>query len=257
LGDKNSGQEKYKRNRTVRDYGIDNMTAPNEPRINSFKKVFPSIVKVQTSHGSGTGFLTNLLHRFLPDVLSIGITCNHVVQKQEGTVYVVIPGNNMYTPFRFLVVSRLPYCDLAFIGIVTSHIDLRGFAPNLSQKSPYDLFGEEVGTLGFPDVADIQAHPSALRGIVSSIVDYQWLKLIQTDIMVHPGCSGGPLFLTSTGEVVGVVASRDVRKQFFGQVEVPTNFSFAIPINYVIDSLMQSRPSSSFRSNLENLMKQG
>jgi Tfp pilus assembly protein PilF len=78
--------------------------------------------------------------------------------------------------------------------------------------------GDEVWTIGCP----LGFEFSVTRGVVSSLRDSdQGYPMIQTDVPVNPGSSGGPLF-DHDGRVVGVIKSAAARR---------TRINFALPID--------------------------
>jgi S1-C subfamily serine protease len=76
--------------------------------------------------------------------------------------------------------------------------------------------GDDVLAIGAPEGLS----GTVTRGIVSANRDVDGQQLIQTDVAVNPGNSGGPL-LTGTGLVVGVTSSKAVGEE---------GIAFAIPI---------------------------
>lgn len=72
--------------------------------------------------------------------------------------------------------------------------------------------GQKVTVVGFPVVGDIKGHPdlSANTGAISSPSRTlgEYTGLIETDAVVTPGNSGGPMVDSATGEVVGVVVAK-------------------------------------------------
>lgn len=103
--------------------------------------------------------------------------------------------------------------------------------------------GEEVGICGFPmgDQLFIDSQNKKIVGfgytvqrrIISAIlpVDHPTVprELFQLDIQTYGGISGGPTFLASTGEVIGMVQSQ------LQTTEGVTNITYAVPGNLIKD----------------------
>lgn len=104
--------------------------------------------------------------------------------------------------------------------VVLLDIQGSGFTP-LPMDTVGDIqLGEEVITIGTP--MSIELGQSVARGILSGKRMFDDRILLQSDIAVSPGNSGGPL-LNSDGEVIGIIQSKIVGKGVEG-------IGFAIPI---------------------------
>ena len=91
-------------------------------------------------------------------------------------------------------------------------------------KTKRDLpaVGSEVYVIGSP--LDENLNSTMTKGIVSAIREENKLKLIQSDVNVRPGNSGGPM-INKDGEVIGITVSGIVIN---GQSQ---GLNFFIPIN--------------------------
>lgn len=103
--------------------------------------------------------------------------------------------------------------------------------------------GEEVGICGFPMGSDLFIDSqnkqirgfgyTVQRGIISAIlpVDHPSVsrELFQLDIQTYGGMSGGPVFLTRTGEVIGMVRGGITRGGS------STTITYAVPGNLIKD----------------------
>jgi S1-C subfamily serine protease len=169
------------------------------------KLAIPSVVRIQTSTGVGTGF-------FVSDDGYI-MTNNHVVQTGTGrgssnAIKVTLDDGSVKDA---TVVGTDTRSDLALVKI-----DGKGYA-GLQFASLEDTpVGADVVAIGFaldlPNGAGVQGDgsgaPTVTRGIVSaknrSITEQSAvLGAIQTDAAINHGNSGGPL-LNMMGQVVGV-----------------------------------------------------
>jgi Tfp pilus assembly protein PilF len=103
--------------------------------------------------------------------------------------------------------------DLALLAVP----DMRLEPASLGSVRNLDA-GDEVWAIGCP----LGFEFSVTRGVVSSLRDSeQGYPMIQTDVPVNPGSSGGPLF-DHDGRVVGVIKSAAANR---------TRINFALPID--------------------------
>lgn len=88
--------------------------------------------------------------------------------------------------------------------------------------------GTEVFAIGTPrsEALDI----TVTKGIVSAYRDDRTQKLIQSDVQIHPGNSGGPL-VTTDGKVVGIAVSAILLRG------ASQNLNFFLPIDAALRSL--------------------
>jgi S1-C subfamily serine protease len=152
--------------------------------------IIPSVVKIQTNSGDGTGFILT------KDGLII--TNRHVVSrsdKAEITFY-------DKTKVEARVIRRDSNADIAILS-VSDRKDSLPLQPLPICYQQYPSLGESVIAVGNP----LSLSNTITRGIVSGIREMENQTLIQTDASVNPGNSGGPL-LNKYGEVVGVVNSK-------------------------------------------------
>lgn len=162
--------------------------------------------RVQT--GLGTGFIIS------EDGLIV--TNNHVVASGDGIVVSVGPDTTKET-YDAQIIGRDQRSDLALIKI-----NAKKPLPVVAMGSSKDLqVGEWVAAFGNP-----YGHTHTLTvGVVSAIgrevKELNRFPFIQTDAIIHPGNSGGPL-VNSQGLVVGVNSAVDARGPGIG---------FAIPID--------------------------
>ena len=172
-----------------------------------FTTVQPSIVQVHTEgRGAGTGIIWNADGHI--------ITNNHVVAKDNAKVQVFLADGRTLDA---KVLHRNPRLDLAL---------LKATGENLKPLSTGDSAKLRVGEWVFA-----VGHPWGQRwvitaGIVSAqrtakIADDVTTQYIQSDVLLAPGNSGGPL-LNADGNVVGINA------MIFGG-----DLSVAIPSNVV------------------------
>ena len=156
-----------------------------------FTTVQPSIVQVHTEgRGAGTGIVWNADGHI--------ITNNHVVAKDNARVQVFLADGRTLDA---KVLHRNPRLDLALLKVISENLK-----PLRAGDSSKLRVGEWVFAIG---------HPWGQRwvvtaGIVSTqrtakIADDVTTQYIQSDVLLAPGNSGGPL-LDTDGNVVGINA---------------------------------------------------
>jgi hypothetical protein len=168
-----------------------------------------SVVTLNTSTGSGSGFFVNATGAI--------VTNDHVVGT-DLAVEVVTAGGDV---FLGRVVARSAVHDLALVQID-------------SDQTPFlrlgTARGTRVGSRVFAMGSPSGLTGSASGGIVSAIRNLDFGLAVQTDAAINPGNSGGPL-VTEDGVVIGVstsflketqgigfaVAAEVVRQVFEGQ----------------------------------------
>ena len=185
---------------------------PAPPLSEIVRQVQPGLVHINTSMGSGSGFII--------DTTGHIITNAHVVA-HSSTLTVEFTDGTQRTG---LVLGIDEEIDLACIRI-SSPDPLMPFSMGDSDSAQV---GEEVIAIGYPLGEMLRGSPTVTRGIISA----KRVGEVQTDAAINPGNSGGPLIDTH-GNVIGVntsgferVADRNI-----------TGINFAIPINVVKDKL--------------------
>lgn len=173
-----------------------------------------SIYKINTSSGSGSGFL-------IPEK-NIVVTNYHVVAGHKQVTVENIDKEK----------------TLADVALVNPDVDLAILRPEkkLASQTVVNinpdvevLNQDKVYVLGFPFGMPF----TITEGIVSN--NEQTLDgkhYVQTDAAVNPGNSGGPL-INQAGELVGVTTSK------FTQAD---NVGFAIPLQYVLTEINEFNP---------------
>ncbi len=200
----------------------------------SFASVKPSVVTVLTPEGGqGSGFIA------APGYV---ITNHHVVSRiQPGERLRIRFNDKVRTVEKTVVLDRVrPAHDLALLrcddGCGSRKVLPLGEATSLE-------VGDEVYAVGSPGGLEL----SLTKGIISQRGRrLDQLVLLQSDVSVNPGNSGGPLF-DKTGRVVGVVV---------GKLQGAEGIGFIIPIEYafqgtdpllkgIIDTLPHYSPAMS------------
>ncbi len=183
----------------------------------------PSVVRIVTGNGSGTGFVVDSAGHVL--------TNQHVVEGQTR-VTVVLPRRQSGWMRRWY--RRTPRGTSPCSRSIPSEIS-RPLPSRLGVRE-----GEDVIALGFP--LDLGREHDVTRGIVSALRTLGGVKHLQTDAAINPGNSGGPL-LNDRGEVVGM--NTFIRREIEGGTYDAQGIGFAVSFD-VLESryaAMKTNPS--------------
>lgn len=173
-----------------------------------YQRALPSVVKVLTNDGSGTGvIISNQDNGYL-------ITNHHVIDgyRQVGLVFGHDQNNEKVTLGSVVKFDQIK--DLALIAIDTK---VPGLVPIERSSSGINI-GDDVHAIGHPLGNDW----TYTRGYVSQIrKKHAWQSklgvshvadVIQTQTPINPGNSGGPL-LNASGQLVGINSFGDTSAQ--------------------------------------------
>ena len=147
----------------------------------------PSIAQIITPAGAGTGFVY--------DASGLVATNAHVVGDRRQ-VTVVLGGKE----FRGQVLNRNESADLAVVQVSA---DSDFAAVSLASAGRVAL-GEDVLALGFPLRSTLGDDLTVTMGIISARRQFEGYEFFQTDAVLNPGNSGGPL-LNRDGDVIGII----------------------------------------------------
>lgn len=191
-------------------YKIDEVLNPQFDKLSDMiQYVNPSCVTIITDRGFGSGVIIT--------EEGLLLTAYHVVKESNRI-------NVQFSSGIKLGAELIVYdedSDIAMLNITGS-----GYQP-LPLSAAEVKLGEDLITIGTP--SELALGQSVSKGIVSGKRMNGAIAVLQIDMAVSPGNSGGPL-LNDNGEVVGIVQ----RKIFGGGVE---GIGFGIPIPAVIDIL--------------------
>jgi hypothetical protein len=173
---------------------------------------------------------------FLVSADGLFVTCAHVVER-AGVIKVAIGGET----YDAEVVERNNPSDLAILKLGVRTL------PHLSLgDSDRAETGDDVHVIGFPRPDERRNTLQIMRGVISGKVAGRFgEKLFQTDAVIDPGNSGGPL-VNERGEVIGVVNAKLVGPGV-GKV------GFAIQGNDLRDMLRKHRGDAGTTSRLAKL----
>lgn len=132
--------------------------------------------------------------------------------------------------------------------------------PPLSLRDSGVREGQSIAFTGYPIGSALGFSPVTHRGMISSVTPVVWpapsgqqlnertirslrdgsFDIFQLDATAYPGNSGGPMFDTETGEVLGVVNMTFVKSTKESALSQPSGISYAVPAKFVLQ-LMQRR----------------
>jgi hypothetical protein len=174
-------------------------------------RALPSVVTIDASDGHGSGCI----------ISEDGwiVTNHHVIADTSLTYEVYFEDGSK----REATIERWePLYDLALLKVDTT--GLVPFAIDLSEGIPV---GDEVYAIGTP--FDVELGATLTKGIISGRRKDGNRTLIQSDVSISPGNSGGAL-VDAQGTLIGIV-----NQKIFGMgVE---GIGFAIPAHYLEDAL--------------------
>jgi S1-C subfamily serine protease len=155
--------------------------------------------------------------------------------------------------------SRLAYADPVRVTVIAQSFELDIAILEAEFSSPPVIpllvdnrinMGTSVGFVGFPFAPPptMRLNLVATHGMIASLIETDrfgvGVKTIQIDAMSHEGNSGGPLFLATTGALIGIMARRYdplssmQRALTLGDVGIirdRTNIAFAIFIDHLLE----------------------
>lgn len=196
-------------------------------------RIAPGVRLVVTQKGShtamGTGFVISPQGHLL--------TCDHLVS--SGGQVVVLTSGEQPLPAR--VVWHDATNDLAIITVAVP----TGTPLPLGDSEAVRP-GSDIGVLGYPYGSELpellgsetNVEPTVVRGVLSRRhrnVRQSDLpsELFELDVNLNPGISGGPVFETRTGMVIGVAAA-----ELMGP-EGKSGIGFAVPIKLALPGIAQ------------------
>lgn len=151
---------------------------------------------------------------------------------------------------RLLALDRAH--DLALLRIAGDPLPALELAASGSARE-----GQAVAFIGFPVGGLLGFSPVTHRGIIASITPILLppptarqlsaaavaqlrqgaFDILQLDATAYPGNSGGPLFDSQTGQVLGVINMVLIKGSRESALSNPTGITYAIPVRFVQDLL--------------------
>lgn len=192
--------------------------------------IYDSVVAIDAyrsnqHYGSGSGVLFGYDERF-----SYIATCHHVIEACEGFKVILTNGEH----YEAKLVGGDAQSDIAVLSIEKLGLTYASWLEDtdkLRLGSSVICIGNPLGTLP----------GSVSTGVVSfnnrdiQVDDYHTMQLIQTDVAINSGNSGGGLF-NSAGALIGIVNAKYSSTGIEG-------LGFAIPANQartIIDSILKT-----------------
>jgi serine protease Do len=185
------------------------------------------------------------------------VTSYHVIRQKDGApgqVFYIMSVNGAQTDRRNArVVATDPTSDLALL-----QIDGPALPPlKLREEVSMAPEGTEIAITGFPIGIVLGFQPTTTRGIVSALpsnltpeshaggltadnIRAPRFSLYQLDVIAYPGNSGGPVYDTATGDVLGVVAAGFIKSQKEKVLSDPSAITYAIPSAFVRNLLLKA-----------------
>lgn len=184
----------------------------------------PEPTTVKTIDQTGTGFVVSATGHV--------VTNQHVVDGCVGDIQGNLTGE---APVKLRLVSSDETNDLALLQAPAP------FKEMATIKDKAVRSGESIVAIGYPFHGLLTSDFTVTTGIVSSLSGLlNNTRFLQISAAVQPGNSGGPL-LSSTGDVVGVVAAKINALRFAKATgEIPENINFAIKTGALRDFLDNS-----------------
>lgn len=196
----------------------------------TIEAIYDSVVSIdaymnQQLYGSGSGVLFGYDERF-----SYIATCHHVIENCQ-TFKVLLSNEDSY---EAKLVGGDAQSDIAVLSIEKTELTYASWfedTSNLRLGASVICIGNPLGTLPGSVSTGVISYPN--REV--QVDDYQTMELIQTDVAINSGNSGGGLF-NAAGALIGIVNAKYSSSGIEG-------LGFAIPANQVIkiiDSILKS-----------------
>jgi S1-C subfamily serine protease len=203
--------------------------SPQFTEFDIFRTPLPS---ENTAQGYGSGFVFNEQGHI--------VTNSHVVGALNSTAQVTFSDGRSFVA---TVIGDDVFADIAVLEINQTDISEEGFdfIPLPTANSSTIEVGQAVVAIGYPFATSLGSKSTLSAGVISQTQrlilspDYGYQAVIQTDVDINPGSSGGPL-LNMNGEVVGINTAT------FSQ-DTGTEINYAVPsdmISTVVPSLIEN-----------------
>ena len=200
-----------------------------------YRRVSPAVVEVRidrrggdsfTRLGSGSGFL-------IDDQGHI-VTNNHVIQDADRVRVNFQNGESAEAE----VLGTNPGNDLALLKVDSAVVE--GIDPLALGDASQALPGQMAIAIGSPFGLDGSVTVGVISGVgrtLDSDITRPIAGVLQTDALIGPGNSGGPL-LNSSGEVLGINTAIQVSRGGLDFASLSSSsIGFAVPINTLVDLL--------------------
>ena len=226
---------------------------PEEPLVRSLRQIKPTVVALGTYNKRGNPVVGLYGSAFFVSADGHLVTAAHVMhtanaQAAGGQVHAFVQGKPAREALTVSVLTVDKRHDIAILKVPGSRFPVARLG-----DSDRVAEGRAIAICGYPYGWVFGLHAACQSGVVGNISPValpasrsadltveriqalrQPFPIFQLDCTAYPGNSGAPLFLQTTGEVVGVVNSAFVRHRKEGNSlqRVHTAISYAIPINH-------------------------
>jgi len=200
-----------------------------------YRRVSPAVVEIRidrrggdsfTRLGSGSGFLIDHQGHI--------VTNNHVIQGADRVRVNFQNGKSVEAE----VLGTNPGNDLALLKVDSAVVE--GIEPVALGDSSLALPGQMAIAIGSPFGLDGSVTVGVISGVgrtLDSDIARPIAGVLQTDALIGPGNSGGPL-LNSSGEALGINTAIQVSRGGLDFLSVSrSSIGFAVPINTLADLL--------------------
>jgi serine protease Do len=193
---------------------------PTEPAVVSehemLHRTFRALARVLTDDGLGTAFLYRR-----NDEATYFVTNAHVVEREDAPTVRTSDG----AEHRAIVIGRDDDIDLAVLRVTSVAMN----DPLAFADSDHLEIAEPLCVIGYVLGSELLGDPTVTHGIVSGRRVQHGIDYVQTDAVMNPGNSGGPV-INRSGEVVGM-ATWGIREAGFEPI---VGINFAIPSNTIV-----------------------
>ncbi|MCS7259153.1 MAG: trypsin-like peptidase domain-containing protein [Anaerolineae bacterium] len=216
--------------------------AEDQLLIHLYERVSPSVVSIQTTRATRSGFIHPPLPQGIPtpqlpfresgegsgfviDTQGHIVTNHHVIADTSEVLVTFYEG----TSVPATIVGSDPDSDLAVIKVNVPSESLR---PVVWGDSDRVKVGQRAIAIGNPFGYENTLTVGIISGLSRSLpasTGYRIPEIIQTDTAINPGNSGGPL-LNTQGEVIGVNTAIVPNINLFGERSF-LGIGFAVPSN--------------------------
>jgi S1-C subfamily serine protease len=206
--------------------------------VEIYQRALPSVVKILTNEGSGSGVVLSR-EGFI-------LTNEHVISGY-GTVGVVLSSDGGYENIR--VAKVIKFDEVKDLALIKFNQEVTGLIP-IKITADVPQVGADVHAIGHPLGEDW----TYTRGYISQYrKNYKWktgtldhhvANVIQTQTPINPGNSGGPL-LNENGELIGINSFGNTNAQ---------GINFAVEISSVEEFL--ATPGSNKRAEVRERIEQ-
>ncbi|KAL8187023.1 UNVERIFIED_CONTAM: hypothetical protein K2H54_027950 [Gekko kuhli] len=197
------------------------------------QQMLAAVVLVECGLSWGSGVMVSA---------GVVLTCRHVVSGASSVRVRTGPGPKPMLVTKGKVVFATQDASPYDVALVELEDGLSPFAEPVLASKFYE--GEDVSMVGFGAFGQA-CGPSVTSGILSAVIAVEEKPvMLQATCAVHGGSSGGALFATRSGELLGIVAS-NTRDNSIGATYPHLNFS--IPITVLQAALSEYTRSGDLR----------